>query len=169
MDGIFVNSNQNCFNDINSNRWMASAVITRSQAMQAIDRAESDGMVRGEGAASRPPQNVRSARRNGIARREETCKRERDWSSAWSQVSALNDGKGKQSDKDGVVQAASTGPDTARSSRAGRRADETVDDLRAEVFSRDGESITTDARDSQGASGDYEGGSHGIMENYESN
>ena len=47
LDGIFFNSNQNCFTDINSNRWMAAAVITRSQAKQAIGRAESDGMEKG--------------------------------------------------------------------------------------------------------------------------
>ena len=63
------------------------------------------------------------------------------------------------------MHAASAGPDTARSSRAGRRADETVNDLRAKAFIADGESITTEDRDSEGASGDYEGGSHGIMEN----
>ena len=63
------------------------------------------------------------------------------------------------------MHAASAGSDTARSNRAGRRADETVDDLRAEAFSPDEESITTDDRDSKGTSEDYEGGFHGIMEN----
>ena len=45
---------------------------------------------------------MRSARRNGIARSEETCEREREGSNAGSQVSALNDGNVKQSEKAGA-------------------------------------------------------------------
>ena len=59
---------------------------------------------------------MRSAERDCIFRGDETCERERDESSAGSQVSALNDDKGKQSDKAGGVHAASAGPE--RSSRA---------------------------------------------------
>ena len=51
----------------------AAAVITRSQARQAIGRAELDSMVRSEGAARLPPQNVSSAERDGISRSEETA------------------------------------------------------------------------------------------------
>ena len=50
-----------------------------------------------------------------------------------------------------------------RSGRAGRITYETIDDLRAYAFSPDGDLITTDGRDSDGARG--KSGSHKIIAN----
>ena len=73
LDCIFVKSNQNYFNDIHFNGRTAAEVIIRSQMRQAIGRAELDGIVRSEGTARRPSQQVRSAERDGISRGEKTC------------------------------------------------------------------------------------------------